>query len=184
MGVGQLIVGPLSDARGRRGPLLATFPLHIVSSLVVALAPSVELVTIARFGQGFGAAAGAVVTSAMIRDLYSGPVEARVTNRGGVTGTTVLQLYARVRVTGIVRPAQRLVGFARVELAPGSRPGFGSGSTHFCWEPPAWTAPSASIPARSCSCSHSTPSTPSSSTQHESPALESCPTHATARCFP
>ena len=72
LGMGQLLVGPLSDAIGRRLPLLFATGLHIASSVVVALAPGVELVAIARFGQGFGAAAGAVVASAMVRDLFGG----------------------------------------------------------------------------------------------------------------
>jgi MFS transporter, DHA1 family, multidrug resistance protein len=72
MGVGQLIVGPLSDALGRRRPLLIATGLHVVSSIAVAIAPTVAIVCVARFGQGLGAAASGVVTAAMIRDLFGG----------------------------------------------------------------------------------------------------------------
>ncbi|MGA7147841.1 MAG: multidrug effflux MFS transporter [Microbacterium sp.] len=81
LGVGQLIVGPLSDARGRRIPLIAATALHVASSMVVAVAPTVEVVTMARFGQGCGAAAGAVVAAAMVRDLFGGHRLVRISAR-------------------------------------------------------------------------------------------------------
>lgn len=72
MGIGQLLVGPLSDAFGRRRPLLIATALHVVSSTAVAVAPTIAAVFAARLGQGLGAAAGAVVTIAIIRDLFGG----------------------------------------------------------------------------------------------------------------
>ena len=72
MGAGQLIVGPLSDALGRRWPLILATTMHVGASMLIALSPSIELVSVARFAQGFGAAGGAVVASAMVRDLYGG----------------------------------------------------------------------------------------------------------------
>lgn len=72
LGLGQLVVGPLSDAIGRKLPVVGATGLHVASSVVIAVAPSIEIVSLARFGQGFGAAAGAVVASAMIRDLFGG----------------------------------------------------------------------------------------------------------------
>ncbi|MGA4506350.1 multidrug effflux MFS transporter [Propionibacteriaceae bacterium G1746] len=70
--LGQLIVGPLSDRLGRRWPLLVMSALHVVSSLLVAVAPTVEFLTVMRAFQGIGAAGGAVVAMAMARDLFSG----------------------------------------------------------------------------------------------------------------
>lgn len=72
MGVGQLIVGPLSDSVGRRWPLIAATTLHVGASVLIALSPSIDIVAVARFVQGFGAAGGAVVASAMVRDLFGG----------------------------------------------------------------------------------------------------------------
>ncbi|MEN2739632.1 multidrug effflux MFS transporter [Microbacterium sp. X-17] len=72
MGIGQLLVGPMSDAFGRRRPLLIATALHVFSSLVVAISPTIAIVSLARLGQGLGAAASAVVTVAMIRDLFGG----------------------------------------------------------------------------------------------------------------
>lgn len=42
-----------------------------------------------------------------------------VTNAGEVAGDEVVQFYASDRATGITRPEQQLVGFARVSLEPG-----------------------------------------------------------------
>ncbi len=42
-----------------------------------------------------------------------------VTNTGAVAGAEVVQVYAHQAVSGITRPAQELVGFARVELGAG-----------------------------------------------------------------
>ena len=70
--VGQLVVGPLSDRLGRRIPLVAAAFLHIVSSVLVAIAPNAVFLTTMRVLQGIGAAGGAVVSMAMARDLFSG----------------------------------------------------------------------------------------------------------------
>ncbi|MGZ0712957.1 multidrug effflux MFS transporter (plasmid) [Coraliomargarita sp. W4R53] len=70
--LGQLVVGPLSDKVGRRIPLLAVTALHVVASTAAALAPTLELLTVARVLMGAGAAAGAVVAAAVIRDLFGG----------------------------------------------------------------------------------------------------------------
>ena len=69
---GQLLVGPLSDRLGRRLPLIVCSILHVVSSVLVAVAPSIEFLTAMRLLQGVGAAGGAVVAMAMARDLFSG----------------------------------------------------------------------------------------------------------------
>lgn len=70
--LGQLIVGPLSDRLGRRWPLIVCSCLHVISSVLVALAPSVGFLVAMRMAQGIGAAGGSVVAMAMARDLFSG----------------------------------------------------------------------------------------------------------------
>lgn len=70
--MGQLFVGPLSDRIGRRLPLLGANALHIAASIGVAMAPSIEMLSVLRVFQGLGAAGGAVVAMAMVRDLFSG----------------------------------------------------------------------------------------------------------------
>ncbi|WP_344740262.1 multidrug effflux MFS transporter [Microbacterium awajiense] len=70
--IGQLIVGPLSDKVGRRIPLLVVTALHVVASSAAAIAPTLELLTVARVFMGAGAAAGGVVAAAIVRDLFGG----------------------------------------------------------------------------------------------------------------
>jgi DHA1 family bicyclomycin/chloramphenicol resistance-like MFS transporter len=81
LGLGQLLVGPLSDAVGRRVPLIIGTVIHIVASILCLLAPTVEVLTSARVLQGLGASAGAVLALAMLRDLYSGRDAAKLLSR-------------------------------------------------------------------------------------------------------
>lgn len=78
---GQLLVGPLADAFGRRRPLIAGMLLHVVASVLCALVPNIELLTVARTLQGIGASAGGVIALAIIRDLYTGMPAARLMSR-------------------------------------------------------------------------------------------------------
>jgi MFS transporter, DHA1 family, multidrug resistance protein len=75
--VGQLIIGPVSDRRGRRSPLVVGLGLFILSSLACGTVSSVYLLVVFRFVQGFGGAAGIVIARAIVRDLFEGPAAAR-----------------------------------------------------------------------------------------------------------
>lgn len=81
MGLGQLLVGPLADAVGRRRPLIAGLSLHIAASVFCAFAPTIELLTVGRVIQGLGNAAVAVVAMAMVRDLFAGSAAATMLSR-------------------------------------------------------------------------------------------------------
>jgi DHA1 family bicyclomycin/chloramphenicol resistance-like MFS transporter len=72
LALGQLIVGPISDALGRKRPLLVGIIAFILSSLLCLVAPSVTILTILRFIQGLTGAAGIVIALAVVRDLYAG----------------------------------------------------------------------------------------------------------------
>src|SRR6478672_11649881 len=52
LGLGQLVIGPLSDALGRRRPLLAGTALHVLASLLVLAAPNVAVLGALRLLQG------------------------------------------------------------------------------------------------------------------------------------
>ncbi|WP_206916254.1 multidrug effflux MFS transporter [Alicyclobacillus suci] len=73
LALGQLLAGPMSDARGRRGPLLVGLAVYIIASMVCAVTPNVWVLIVVRFVQGFAGAAGIVIARAMVRDLYAGP---------------------------------------------------------------------------------------------------------------
>ncbi|SEP00275.1 multidrug effflux MFS transporter [Trujillonella endophytica] len=81
MGLGQIVIGPLSDAVGRRNPLLLGTALHVVASLLVLVAPNVAVLGALRVLQGVGVAAGMVIAMAVIRDLYDGRAAATMISR-------------------------------------------------------------------------------------------------------
>jgi DHA1 family bicyclomycin/chloramphenicol resistance-like MFS transporter len=81
MAVGNLLVGPLSDMLGRRRPLLAGLVVHVVASLLCAVAADLVVLAAARVLQGVAVAAAGVIATAVLRDLFSGSVFARVLSR-------------------------------------------------------------------------------------------------------
>ncbi|MFZ7094146.1 multidrug effflux MFS transporter [Primorskyibacter sp. 2E233] len=72
MGLGTLFTGPLSDAFGRKPVVLGGAALYIASSLSAIWMQSLELLLVARFFQGLGAAGPRVVALAIVRDLHAG----------------------------------------------------------------------------------------------------------------
>jgi DHA1 family bicyclomycin/chloramphenicol resistance-like MFS transporter len=81
LALGQLVIGPLSDALGRRRPLLAGTALHVVASLLVLVAPSIAVLGALRVFQGVGTAAASVVALAIVRDLFEGRAAATMLSR-------------------------------------------------------------------------------------------------------
>jgi MFS transporter, DHA1 family, multidrug resistance protein len=81
LGLGQLVIGPLSDAVGRRVPLITGTALHIVASLLCLIAPNIGVLGALRTLQGVGAAAAMVVALAVVRDLFSGRAAATTLSR-------------------------------------------------------------------------------------------------------
>lgn len=81
LALGQLVVGPVSDAVGRRRPVLVGTAVHVVASLLCVVAPSLAVLNGLRLVQGLSAAAAAVVATAVVRDLYSGTAAAVVLSR-------------------------------------------------------------------------------------------------------
>ncbi len=67
-GIGQLLVGSLSDRFGRRPVLLAGLALYIVAAGICAAAPTFEALLFARALQGLASAAPRVVVLAVVRD--------------------------------------------------------------------------------------------------------------------
>ncbi|WP_241982950.1 multidrug effflux MFS transporter [Cryobacterium sp. TMT1-2-1] len=80
-GFGQLVVGPWSDKVGRRLPLMLATGFHILASVGAALSQDIVWLGVFRLLQGFGAAAGAVVALAMVRDLFGGKPLVRMLSR-------------------------------------------------------------------------------------------------------
>jgi DHA1 family bicyclomycin/chloramphenicol resistance-like MFS transporter len=81
LALGQLVIGPLADALGRRRPLLAGLALHVVASVLCVVAPTIGVLGTLRVVQGLGVAATSVVAMAVVRDLFSGSAFARLFSR-------------------------------------------------------------------------------------------------------
>ncbi|MBO6784606.1 MAG: MFS transporter, partial [Alphaproteobacteria bacterium] len=62
--VAQLVVGPISDAIGRRRPLVAGMVLFTLASVACALAPNIELLIAARTIQAIGGCTCIVIARA------------------------------------------------------------------------------------------------------------------------
>lgn len=77
LALGQVVAGPVSDARGRHRPLLIALAVFAFGSLLCLNAPSVATLAILRFVQGVAGAAGIVIALAIARDLYDGLALAR-----------------------------------------------------------------------------------------------------------
>ncbi|MFF8017835.1 Bcr/CflA family efflux MFS transporter [Streptomyces sp. NPDC007929] len=83
---GQLALGPLSDAVGRRPVLIGGSVLFAGFSIVCALAPTVAVLNSARVGQGVAGAAGIVVSRAVVTDLFDDRELPTVFSRLGAIG--------------------------------------------------------------------------------------------------
>ncbi len=78
LGLGTVLMGPLSDSFGRKPVILGGAAVFIIGALASAASVGLEALLIARMVQGFGAAAARVVGTALVRDLYAGRAMAQV----------------------------------------------------------------------------------------------------------
>ena len=71
-GVGQFVMGPLSDRFGRRPVLLGGMTVYCIASVLAIAAPSFETLLLARALQGLGTSATRVIATSIVRDCYAG----------------------------------------------------------------------------------------------------------------
>jgi DHA1 family bicyclomycin/chloramphenicol resistance-like MFS transporter len=88
-GLGQLLLGPLSDRLGRRPVLLAGLSLYLLASLGMLLAENIQTLIAARVLQGFGACAALVLARAIVRDVWQAEA-------GPALALTVLGMFAAI----------------------------------------------------------------------------------------
>jgi DHA1 family bicyclomycin/chloramphenicol resistance-like MFS transporter len=88
--IGFFVAGPLSDSLGRKKPVLFFLGLFTFASAALYLAPGIEAFVALRFLQGLAASAIAVVTQAIIRDLF--------------VGNAMLKMLARVWLVSGIAP--------------------------------------------------------------------------------
>ncbi len=78
MAIGELLIGPFSDAAGRLPAVIAGLIVFVVGTILAATADSFAAVVFGRFLQGAGVAGPKIGTRAMIRDRYAGTDMAQV----------------------------------------------------------------------------------------------------------
>jgi DHA1 family bicyclomycin/chloramphenicol resistance-like MFS transporter len=71
-GLGQFVMGPLSDRFGRRPILLGGMVVYCAASLLAIAAPSFETLLLARALQGVSTSATRVIATSIVRDCYAG----------------------------------------------------------------------------------------------------------------
>ncbi|GGG79928.1 multidrug effflux MFS transporter [Corynebacterium pelargi] len=77
MALGQLIVGTISDALGRRRLLLVGALLSLISCIACALTPGIGILVAARLLHGLGSGACVVLARAIVPDLARGAEAAK-----------------------------------------------------------------------------------------------------------
>lgn len=75
---GELLIGPASDAFGRKTALIAGLVVYVVGTIIAMTAASLEVLILGRILQGLGVSGPKIATRAMIRDQFEGDAMARV----------------------------------------------------------------------------------------------------------
>lgn len=71
-GIGQFLIGPLSDRYGRRPVLIGGMVVYAIASALAIGAPSYETLLLARVLQGLSTSATRVIATSVVRDCYVG----------------------------------------------------------------------------------------------------------------
>ncbi len=96
--LGAALYGPLSDAFGRRPIMVWGNALLLIGAMGCVIAPSISFLLMARFLQGIGASASAVVVFAMIADAY--PAKDKAAKLIGAMNAVLTTLMAAAPIVG------------------------------------------------------------------------------------
>ena len=72
LAVGQLLLGPLSDKFGRKIPLIISWVIYIISTVLIVFSPNIATMIVLRVIQGLSSAGSVVISRAVATDLYRG----------------------------------------------------------------------------------------------------------------
>lgn len=78
LGVGQMILGPVSDKYGRRPVLIVTTLLFIAAAVASVFSTTIHIFNLCRFFQGIGASSGYFLAKTIPADVYAGRPLARL----------------------------------------------------------------------------------------------------------
>lgn len=87
LGLGQILLGPISDRYGRKPVLIGSVILFIVAAIASIFSPNIHVFNISRLFQGLGASGGYFLARTIPADLYSGRALARLMSiTGAING--------------------------------------------------------------------------------------------------
>ncbi|MET1080167.1 MAG: MFS transporter [Pseudomonas sp.] len=109
-GLGQLVLGPLSDRIGRRPVLLAGLSVYLLATLWLLLAGSMAEFIAARVLQGLGACAAIVLARAIVRDVWQAQA-------GPALAQTVIGMLCAIAVAPMLGGALSLHAGWRAPIA-------------------------------------------------------------------
>lgn len=72
LGLGQIILGPVSDRVGRKPVLICSTILFIIAAIVSVFSPTIHFFLVCRLFQGLGASSGYFLAKTIPADVYSG----------------------------------------------------------------------------------------------------------------
>jgi len=78
MAIGILVLGPMSDKYGRKPILITSILISLIFSAACAFAPNITLLILARAAAAFGAGGMIAISTALIKDSYSGKEMSKV----------------------------------------------------------------------------------------------------------
>ena len=115
MALGQLVGGPVSDARGRRTPLLVSLGVLTLASIACAFSPSIGWMMAARLVQGFSGGWAMVIARSIVVDVAEGAGLVRSLNLvAGVGGLFFSAAYLLLVYVLQIRPVLDILApFAR-----------------------------------------------------------------------
>lgn len=96
--IGAAVYGPLSDAFGRRPIMMWGNAILLLGAVACVISPSIPFLFCARFIQGLGASASAVVIFAMIADAY--PAKDKAAQLVGSMNAVLTILMATAPIAG------------------------------------------------------------------------------------
>ncbi|MEZ4817773.1 MAG: multidrug effflux MFS transporter [Flavobacteriaceae bacterium] len=78
LGIGPLVLGPVSDSKGRKPIVYMGFGIFLLGSIICVFATNLPVMITGRILQGIGLSAPRTISIAIIRDLYHGDYMARI----------------------------------------------------------------------------------------------------------